>query len=109
MSEGETLGERLRCIRIARKMTLAQLAEELGVSRPTIWSWESGRTVPRKNNLQALLETMNASENELILDSKETDQHDAKPPLEQQVAACRLHIARAAGVEPDAVEIIVRL
>jgi transcriptional regulator with XRE-family HTH domain len=87
----------------------AKLAKEFGVSRPTIWSWEAGRSLPRKNNLRALRETMNVSENELILDRKETPQHHSELSLEQQIAACRQHIAKAAGVEPDAVEIVVKL
>lgn len=109
MSTEEFVGERLRRIRLARKMTIAEVAERVGVSRPTIWSWESGRTKPRKNSMQALLEMMNVSENELILDRKKVVQQHLELTLEQQIAACRQHIAQTAGVEPNAVEIIIRL
>ena len=109
MSVEEILGERLRLIRLARKMSMDEVAERVGVSRPTIWSWESGRARPRKNHMQALLETMNVSENELILDRTKMVQHQPELTFEQQIAACRQHIAQAAGVETNAVEISIRL
>jgi DNA-binding transcriptional regulator YiaG len=36
--------QRLQRLRKARGLTLAQVADALGVSKPTVWAWEQGRS-----------------------------------------------------------------
>jgi len=40
----ETLGGRMRAVRLAKGLTTEQLAEKLKVSRPTVTQWETGTT-----------------------------------------------------------------
>ena len=60
------LAERLRRFREQSGMTRSQLAERAGLSRPTIWAWECGKTRPRQNNLRTLALALGISEQELI-------------------------------------------
>ena len=47
-------GKRLKIERILRKLTQKKLANLLGVAKPTINTWEKGKCVPRKVNLQKI-------------------------------------------------------
>ena len=48
---GKVSGKRLRAAREARKLSRAALAKQLGVSAGSVQNWESGRSVPRGENL----------------------------------------------------------
>lgn len=47
-------GLRLRGLRLARGLTMADLAERIGVSQPAISQWESGREKPGRESLLKL-------------------------------------------------------
>jgi DNA-binding XRE family transcriptional regulator len=49
-----SLSRHLRNARIERGLTVASVAEEVGVSTVSIYLWELGRTKPRAENLSAL-------------------------------------------------------
>jgi phage repressor protein C with HTH and peptisase S24 domain len=55
------LGLRLRELRLARGMTMAGLAERIGVSQPAISQWESGRDRPGRDTLQKLAAELGVS------------------------------------------------
>lgn len=46
--------ERLKRYRRAKGMTQEEVAERIGVSRPTLYFWESGRYVPSYDNIKKL-------------------------------------------------------
>ena len=46
----QTIGERIREAREARKMSQADLARHMGLSRASISQWESGATAPTRKN-----------------------------------------------------------
>ncbi len=49
-----SLGQRIRTFRRDHRLSASSLADQLGVSRPTLWSWETDRSVPRARNLVRL-------------------------------------------------------
>ena len=51
---GEALPQRLRRFREQSGLSRAELADRTGLSRPTIWAWESGKSKPRQSNLETL-------------------------------------------------------
>ena len=49
-----TIGPPLRAARKARKLTIQQVADLVGVSYPAVQQWETGKTVPTTENLMKL-------------------------------------------------------
>src|SRR3546814_12490932 len=60
------LAERLRRLRQERGLSRVELSNRTGFSKPSIWAWESGRTMPRRSNLIALADAFGISERELF-------------------------------------------
>ncbi|MBM7643806.1 helix-turn-helix domain-containing protein [Streptococcus loxodontisalivarius] len=56
-------GERLAKRRQELGMSQSQLAEKLGISRPSYHNWESGKTKPNQKNLQRLSEILKVESN----------------------------------------------
>ena len=46
------IGERIREARTKLGLTQARLAEQVGVSSQTVWSWEAGRAKPTHEHLE---------------------------------------------------------
>lgn len=57
----DNFGKRLSEIRKEKKMSQAELAKRLKVSRPTITQWESGVKVPTSANLDLLIRVLDVS------------------------------------------------
>jgi transcriptional regulator with XRE-family HTH domain len=54
-----TIGNTIKAARIARGLTLQNVAESLGLrSRQQIWEWESGRVCPGPKHLAKLAEVL---------------------------------------------------
>ncbi len=68
MNDQENLASRLKRLRIESHLTQGTLADRVGVSAPTIWSWEKGKTRPKSLKIAALAEAFQVAESELILD-----------------------------------------
>ena len=49
-----SVGKRIETLRKSKKISQEDLAEKVGVSRTTIYKWESGASVPNYANMQAL-------------------------------------------------------
>ncbi len=49
-----SVGKRIETLRKSKKISQEDLAENVGVSRTTIYKWESGTSVPNYANMQAL-------------------------------------------------------
>lgn len=62
---GEPLPQRMRRFREASGLSRAELADRTGLSRPTIWAWESGKSTPRQSNLETLALALGISTQEL--------------------------------------------
>lgn len=118
-----TLAARLKQLRIAKDLTRAELAERSGISTPSIWAWETGRTVPRLGSLETLAKGLGVAVSELQIGAAAMaeDQHSAMAAvvagegsgdlrtarLTELVAASKAQIAALAGTTPDRVSITI--
>ena len=57
----KTVGARIKEARLSKKMTQAELAKQLGVAYQNIGQWESGKRIPKIENLQRLGEALGVS------------------------------------------------
>ena len=99
----DDFGHRLQRLRKQRGMTLAQVAEQLGVSKPTVWAWEQGRSRPVGNRIDPLAEALGVTRSELYPDA------DNQSLLHDLLARARAEIAAAAGANPDKIRILIEL
>ena len=109
MGSGKAFGATLRRLRRQQGTSQADLAGQVGVSRPTVWSWETGRTSPGNSKIKALSRALDVPESDLILGSQIAAKPDSKRILEEEVALSKDRIAVAAGTTPDMIEIIIKL
>lgn len=91
-------GRRLRQARLAKFLSLDQLAKRLGVSKVAVWSWEKGKTRPRRHLHGPLSVALGIGEESLALAT-------SGPKLSDVVAGCQEVISAHAGVKPESVEI----
>ena len=61
-----SIGERIKNLRKNNKITQEKLAEELGVARPTVSSWENNENKPTAENLSLLAVILNTSASYLL-------------------------------------------
>lgn len=118
-----TLAARLKQLRLARDLTRAELAERSGISTPSIWAWETGRTVPRLGSLETLARGLGVPVSELQIGAGSgagASDFPAFPPgegggdlrmerLTELVAASKAQIAAIAGTTPDKIAITIAL
>ena len=50
----KNIGDRIREARTRLGLTQVQLAQQVGVSSQTVWSWEAGRVRPKHEHLEEL-------------------------------------------------------
>lgn len=62
----ETLGARIRELRVAHDMTQADLARAVFVARQTVHNWEAGKTLPDARSLTYLAETFGITVDDLL-------------------------------------------
>ncbi|WP_447929525.1 helix-turn-helix domain-containing protein [Sphingopyxis fribergensis] len=106
----EMLAQRLLRLRKERGLSRAALSDRTGFSRPSIWAWESGKTVPRRGNLVALAEAFGISEHELVAGAPSAAHADPAAGAQQMhalVRTSRENIAALAGVDPGKVKITI--
>jgi len=84
----QTIGQRLRALRLWRRLTLAELAGLCGVTAPAISMWENGRRpLDRRSHISALAAALRVSETELTggphsgTDPLQSAPHTAIPAL----------------------------
>ena len=104
----EPFPQRLARLRKARGLTLASIAQALGVSKPTVWAWEQGKARPVDNRLDALAAILGVTREELTPDGG-TPRLDDSQALSQVLARSRAAIAQAVGIKPERVKISVEL
>jgi len=96
----EGFGARLHRLRIERGMSLADIANRLGVSKPTVWAWEHGKSRPVEKRLSALAEALGVTPGGL---------EPAPSGPSEELERSRRRIAQAYGVEPVRVRIMIEL
>ncbi|MGY6551058.1 MAG: helix-turn-helix domain-containing protein [Erythrobacter sp.] len=100
---GAALGVQLNRLRRERGMTLADVADALGVSKPTVWAWEKGKARPLPERLDAIAEALGVETQELQSASA------ADPAAEMLIRDARMRIAAAYNADPSAVRIMIEL
>lgn len=98
----EPFGVRLNRLRRERAMTLSDVAEALGVSKPTVWAWEKGKAKPIPERLEAIAEALGVSAEELRVSGGNGDGAAL-------VEECRLRIATTFGTDPQNVRIMIEV
>ena len=94
---------RLQRLRKERGFTLAQVAAQLGVSKPTVWAWERGRARPIEERVDALAEALGVTRGELMATG------EPSLALRELLARSREQIAAAFGTRPENVRIMIEL
>lgn len=102
-AQGEPLGQRLNTLRRAAGLTLADVAETLGVSKPTVWAWEKGKAKPLPERLGAIAAALGVDPEALGPATGPSGE------TAQVIAECRQRIAQACGTDPQQVRIMVEL
>jgi transcriptional regulator with XRE-family HTH domain len=107
----ETLGQRIKRLRTAAGTSMRAFAEQVGVSKPTLWKWEGDQVRPRHETMQRLASELGVSELELVYGAPgggvPVVEDDTDASLADIVRASRQRIARAAGVDASKVEITI--
>ena len=108
----ETLGSRIKRLRAAHGYTMRGLADQIGVSKPTLWKWEGDQVRPRHETMHRLAEVLGVSELELAYGAPGlgeavalAEEQATSATLADIVRASRKKIAQAAGVAEASVEI----
>lgn len=99
-SDLEPLDQRIRRLRAARGLSLDRLAEEMGVSKPTVWAWEQGRARPAETRIKRLAKALGVEATQLV-PAFDTDER------RELLAQSRSRIAEAFGIAPENVRIMI--
>lgn len=107
----ETLGQRIKRLRVASGASMRAFAEQVGVSKPTLWKWEGDQVRPRHETMQRLADELGVTELELVYGAPGREvaevEDDSDASLADIVRSSRNRIARAAGVDASKVEITI--
>ena len=98
----ETMGLRLQRLRKARGLTQSQVAEALGVSKPTVWAWDHDKAHPVAERLGLLSALLDVPQGDLASGRD----HGA---LAELLARARADIAAGFGTCPANVRIMIEL
>jgi transcriptional regulator with XRE-family HTH domain len=96
----EDFGARLHRLRVERGLSLADIANRLSVSKPTVWAWEHGKARPVERRLAALADALGVTPGGL---------EPAPSGPSEELERSRRRIAEAYGVEPMRVRIMIEL
>ncbi|GAY20990.1 helix-turn-helix domain-containing protein [Sphingobium fuliginis] len=119
----EPLAARIFRLRRARGLSRADVAARTGLSKPSIWSWETGKAVPRHSNISLLAGAFDISEEELLTGqilehagidipqfpdrSSSSRVEDDGLTVRQVIDASKKMIAQAAGVDESSIRISI--
>lgn len=109
----EMLPDRLRRLRRERGLTRTALSERTGFSKPSLWAWESGKTMPRRKSLLVLADVFGLTEQQLLLGEAVATPRETRPAdvaqsgrqLHEIIDAAKRQIADHAGVDKSQVQI----
>ena len=102
LAVGETLGARLARCRRDRGLTLAQVADALNVSKPTVWAWEKGKARPLPERMEAIAQTLG-------VDRAMLEEPGSRETGGSVIEECRLRIATAYGTSASRVRIMIEV
>lgn len=85
------IGERIRILRKNNKITQEQLAELMGVARPTISSWENNENKPTTENLFMLVSILKTSAAYLMGDTDDPTPADQTAGKERPLIKSNVH------------------
>lgn len=71
--EKQTIGQRIRALRRAKKMTQAQLAKVAGVSSPAVTEWEKDSYLPKAASLEAMANLFQVTTEHLLTGEGRTE------------------------------------
>ncbi len=71
--EKQTIGQRIRALRRAKKMTQAQLAKVAGVSSPAVTEWEKDSYLPKAASLEAMANLFQVTTEYLLTGESKTE------------------------------------
>lgn len=91
---------RLGRLRRERGLSLGEIAARLGVSKPTVWAWEHGKSRPVERRLAALADALGVGPGGL---------EPAPTGPDRELEQNRRRIAAAYGIEPSRVRIMIEL
>jgi transcriptional regulator with XRE-family HTH domain len=98
----DTLPVRIARLRKEQGLTLDELAALLKVSKPTVWSWERGKSRPTPERIPALAERLGVTEDELV------SGRDVSA-LAEALSQARNLVAKAYAVDPARVRVSIEL
>lgn len=99
---GDPLGTKLNRLRREQSLTLAQVADALDVSKPTVWAWEKGKARPLPERIGAIAQVLGVSEEELT-------EGTSGGPAAALSEECRQKLANAYGVDPQSIRIMIEV
>lgn len=114
----ETLGQRIKRLREASPHSMIALAEKVGVTKPTLWKWETDKVRPRGGAVKALASVFGIDELDLLYGGAQSVQPQVRAaavgghtyginPLAEMVASSRAAIAQLAGVDERKVRVSI--
>lgn len=107
-TDEETFGSRLKRLRMESSYSMVGLAAATGVTKPTLWKWETERVRPRQKALATLAGVLGVSESFLLFgigEGEDAGADKARGNLAETIASSRKAIAELAGVSSDKVAI----
>ncbi|MDG5750572.1 PilZ domain-containing protein [Qipengyuania sp. XHP0211] len=104
------LPEALLAARQASGYTTTELARHLGVSRPTLWAWESGRATPSHDNQQSVLDFLRRSQfaGVEMRESMVAPDNGSNVFFQETIAASRRDLAHKLGLDEDQIRISIK-
>lgn len=96
----EAFGARLVRLRARAGLSQADVAKRMGVSAPSVSSWEKGRARPKRGRMAKLAAILGVQTSDLLDDAAPED-------FQELIDRSREQIARAVGISADRVRIIV--
>ena len=112
---GEPFGARLKRLRKQSGLSLVEFARRVNVSRPTVWSWEASKSLPRESKVPALLDVLGVSERELYGAPAEPFERAAEPAsvrvteLQGVIRDAKARVAEITGTSPDKIKLIIEV
>lgn len=114
--EHEPLAARIFRLRRERGLSRTVLAAQTGLSKPSIWAWETGKSAPRRNSVALLANAFGISERELLtgksMPAPESDTPrtlsgvDGKS-VQEVIQASKNILSKMTGVAEDQIRIII--
>jgi len=99
-----TRGEKIRTARIALNLSQIELAEKVGVTERSIYSYEQLEATPRRNTLQKLAEALNVTVTYLM----DEDELDGLKNIDQELFMLKVKKEYGYKGEKEASEVISR-